>query len=223
VQAIELINDRDPGVRRAAVEALRGSDSAAIAASLWAMVRLGGDDGTCAMRALAELGFAPTIEADVLAGLTRMAPQTQQAALAFLREKRKTLVDPAPVAALARDLTVSGELRARALYCLEQTGSFETDQAGQMLFFLEPLERHFVARCLLEKGDPRGVDVLCELVDSDADDARTASLRLLAWLGGVSPTSDTSRLREAAKQALHGPRKLPETDLFRVLGEHPKA
>ena len=73
------------------------------------------------MQAMATIGFSASLESEVTERLGVLQPQVQHWAFDFLGQKGAPLQDDASVWALAADASASAALRARAVYCLEQT------------------------------------------------------------------------------------------------------
>jgi hypothetical protein len=122
------------------------------------------------------------------------------ACMELLGNRGEKLQDPDAIWRLAVDSQETIRVRARALYCLEQTRSFDSTavkQAG-----LEaPMLRHFAARCLIADGREAGLQSLLELVETESTDASIASRRLLAWLTGRSPGTSRDDFRGGLSRA----------------------
>ena len=146
-----------------------------------------------------------------LAGLLGgLDPDAQLLCLDLLGSTGKPLGDSGPVWNLVQE-DVAPRIRARALYCLEQTRSFEVQQVREQVFNMDPLAKYFAARCLIAADQRDGPDILLDLVDTDETDLSVASRRLLAWLTGRGPGTSRDGFRNSLPTAIesHGKRRLP--------------
>jgi hypothetical protein len=103
------------------------------------------------------------------------------------------------VRALAASSMEATAVRARALYCLEQSGSHDLAELRAWTD-TSPLLEYFVARGLVQARDYAGITTLFELAESDDQSTATASRWLLAALAGTSPTAEIDAFQQALPQ-----------------------
>lgn len=196
-----LLDDADAGVRAAAIDAVPPNPPAAVVDALRSMLLLGDEARTiAALLAIGRTAVIGEFEVAVAERLRSTEPEVQLAMLDVLASRGTRLAQPERVWALCRDGTIEPRVRARAMYCLEQTGSADPARIRAELAELDPLTRHCAARCLLAAGEHDGSTLLLDLVDSDDLEAAAASRRLLARLTGTSPTASSARFRQVLAQ-----------------------
>lgn len=210
---LALLEDRDPDIRRAALEALPPNASEEQRQRLYERVRAAtGAQRVAQLHALGRIGLSSETEAYLTQCLWDDSEAVRMAALSALRYKAAPLAEPRPVVEV-----VSGDVKPReashALYCLERTMSYEAADIRNRLSFVEaPLTKFFAARCLLARGDKKGaellVDVLAACADGGVDEATltltTATRAILSRLTGRAKTTEVSEWR-AAVDAMPNP------------------
>ena len=185
----------------AAIHALPADPPAALVQDLVSMVRGGMEDEVeLGLRALARTKPGADTEQKLTDLIDSLEPRAQLKFLDLLAGMETRLHDPRPVWAIAQN---GGELRvrARAIYCLEQTRSFAAAELRDNLPGMDPLLRYFSARCLLQGGQGEGLVILLDLVDDDdSTESCVASRRLLAWLTGRSPGTSRDEFERSLAQ-----------------------
>lgn len=157
--------------------------------ALLEMVAEGGPDtASLALKALSRAKLEDEIYVKLARQLEEMESGTRMSCLDLLGAIGRRLPDPAPVWTLITSPETKPLVRARALYCLEQTRSIDAAEVRKQIFYMDPTAKYFAARCLLAADQKDGGEILLDLVDLE-DDANlsVASRRLLAWLTGRSP------------------------------------
>ena len=187
-----------PLLREAAIQAIPQHPSREFADASWRMVEFDDDEAVITgLQTIARTSLAADFEQPLAARMPIMAPAAQMLCLEILASRGASLRSAEPVWNLARDSNADLRVRAKALRCLELTQRFDSVLLGQELFLFEPSLQYFAARCLLVKGEERGVDVLMNLLGGDDPDSDLASRQLLAWLTGHSPGSSRDEFEVA--------------------------
>lgn len=201
-EVLQLLSSEEPAVRRAVLAAVPSRPSPEAAGALREV--LDQDDSAVVSAGLAVLSRTEMIgelETEVMRLVRDLDPRVQAAALDCLAAKGAPVLEAQVLQDLALDSDAEANVRARALHCLERTGS-DLGQLRSQFGSLEPLLQYFAARCLLTAGDPQGGRLLLELIDEPAG-AATASRQLLATLTHMSPGATAAEFRlELERQPL---------------------
>ncbi len=216
-EILELLTNADDSVAgrtlsNAAIQAIPEHPPEELARALWDMVVSGDTQGTMlGLRAIRRTKLDAAMGQRLAGLLGRLNPDAQLVCLDLLGSMGKPLGDPGPVWNLVQEADTDSRIRARALYCLEQTRSFEAQQVREQVFNMDPLAKYFAARCLIAADQRDGPDILLDLVDTDEVDLSVASRRLLAWLTGRGPGTSRDGFRNSLPTAIesHGERRLP--------------
>jgi len=207
---ISLFSHRDPRVREAAVAAIPNNLARSDKALLISTAREAiGDQRSCAIRALARLPIARESESVFVANLTSKSPDARTAALDALLRKRGRLSQPDALMKFVR--TGQGSLvdQAKAIACLESTGSLGAIDVDK-LPRSHPFLLYFTARCLLAQHDVRGVGFLLDILDAEPYEfagvtpaqgalITSESRRLLGELSGTGIFATKKRWRRWAE------------------------
>jgi hypothetical protein len=196
----------------AAIQAIPEHPPQELSQALWEML-VSGDAETAmlGLRALHRTKVDDTLQLRLTGLLGRLAPDAQLVCLELLGNTSGPLEDPGSVWNLVQDTDVDVKIRARALYCLEQTSSFNVQQVRERVFTMGPVGQYFAARCLIAADQRDGTDILFDLMDHDENDVAVASRRLLGWMTGRSVGTSKDGFRNSLPKSIesHGNRRLP--------------
>lgn len=188
-----------PEVRTAALEAIPPSPTDEFAAALASQLQWvpAADTGE-ALEALLRCAHNKEVEGILYERLAEVGPACDKA-LSALARSGQPLAYPKAVLAIASDASRSVTTRARALYCLERTGSAVPDSVFAALWPEHPVLDYYAARLQLRAGQPGGVQLLVRILDSPVEDeppqrivtqARVGARQLLAHFTDTSPYDD---------------------------------
>ena len=154
------------------------------------------------IRALGRAEIVDRSEAFLNEMLSSWEPEVRTSALEALAGKHEPLSDPGPVWAMVNDSTLDLHERARALLCLEKTGSSSPETLRAELDGLHPFLKYFAARCLITAGDTKGMEVLVELDSNpwhfdgvnirDIEEIRGSTRKIIFQLSGIRTAADVA-------------------------------
>lgn len=198
-------NITDQMLTTAAIKAIPEIPPPELVKVLWEMIAYGDADGVVlGLRALRRARLDPEMYSKLAGGLEHLHSDAQMICLDLLGRAGKRLPDPVPVWTLVKSPDTKPLVRARALYCLEQTRSFEVQDVRKQVFYMDPLAKYFAARCLLAADQKDGADILLDLVDIEDDkDLSVASRRLLAWMTGKGPGTSRKEFQNSLARTTH--------------------
>jgi len=193
IEVLELLSSGDDNVTdqqlaEAAIKAIPEIPPPELVKALWDMIILG-DRGSVVLglRALRRARLDPEMYTKLAGRLEHLDSGGRMICLDLLGGAGKRLPDPVPVWTLITSPDTKPLVRARAIYCLEQTTSFQAEEVRKQVFYMDPLAKYFAARCLIAADQKDGGEILLDLVDAEEADLSVASRRLLAWLTGKGP------------------------------------
>jgi hypothetical protein len=187
-EVIDLMANDDEVLREAAIAAVPPEPPPEFITELWFMVSHSDPDMyEVGLKALARVKPTPEIQVRLVGLLPQLSEPAQFACLDMIGSCRCRLPDASKVWDLAIDEVASPALRARALYCLEQTQSFSVGPLVERYPFMMPLTKYFAARCLLSQGHADAPKLLLDLLEEEDEATRLAARRLLAWMTGQGP------------------------------------
>ncbi|MHC4813265.1 MAG: hypothetical protein ACYTGW_16310 [Planctomycetota bacterium] len=202
----------DKALTAAAIQAIPEIAPKSLVTALWEMVALGDAESVIVgLQAFRRTKLDPDMQKKLAGQLELLDSEAQLICLSLLGSSGHRLVDAGPVWALIQSTDTEPQVRARALYCLEQTCSFEVEQLRKQVFFMDPLAKYFAARCLVAANQNDGPEILLDLVDAEEVDLSVASRRMLAWLTGKGPGTSRTEFRNSLPRlsGKHAARKLP--------------
>ena len=199
---LELIADQlvasDARIRRAALAALPATIPAAIGERITAAAERSTD--TEPILAVGRCADSPVVDAFLYERLGN-GPDECNAVLEALGQRGTRLVHADRVLEIAADGSRSVSTRARALHCLERTGTAKGIERLEKVNLRHPVLDYFAARSLLQSQRPAGLQLLLDVVLTDdgatneADaamvaEARMGARQLLAHLSGTHAGAD---------------------------------
>ncbi len=191
-------NLRDRQLTAAAIKAIPEIPPPELVKALWEMIASGDADRVAlGLRALSRVRLEADMCSKLAGRLERLDSEARLICLDLLGRTGSRLPDPAPVWTIVTGPDTKPRVRARALYCLEQTSSFEVGEVRRQIFSMDPLTQYFAARCLIAAHREDAVDILLRLVDDEDKDLSVASRRLLAWMTGRGPWTSPEGFRNS--------------------------
>ena len=190
-EVIELLSSSDEVLRAGAIAAIPSNPPPGLMAELWHIVSRGDPEvDRVGLRALAQVECTPEVQARLVALLPQLDESARLMCLEMIGKSGLGVQDPSRIWALVIDQNNSEGLRTRAIFCLEQTRSYDVGQLLDRFPFMAPMCKYFVCRCLLASGYKDGSTLLLDLAEAEEEDVQLASRRLLAWLTGRGPGTD---------------------------------
>ncbi|HEU4420385.1 MAG TPA: hypothetical protein VFT55_15725, partial [Planctomycetota bacterium] len=188
-----------PEVRAAALEAIPPTPTEDFAAALASQLQwIPAADAGEASEAMLRCAHNKEVERILYERLAEVGPGCDRA-LSALARSGKPLDYPKAVLAIASDASRAVTTRARALYCLERTGTTVPEAVFASLWPEHPVLDYYAARLQLRAAQPAGVQLLVRILDSPIEDeppqrlvtqARVGARQLLAHFTDTSPYDD---------------------------------
>ena len=202
IDILPLLEHEDEAIRKAALAAVPTAPTYEHRRALLDFARgAEGESVLFALEALSHTGIDPEIESLLVSKLNDPDIKVRFAALDALTTKRSKLLDPEAVWSPSQSFQMDVLERAKALYCLEKTRSYDVESILEELPGMDPFSKHFAARCLIVAGEREGVAALLDVVQAetvDFDEISAAQIEavigatriLLAHLARTGPYED---------------------------------
>ncbi len=195
---LALLDHSEEAVAAAAIRAIPEVPPADLQQALWDMIGSGQSERTVlGLQALGRTRIDSHTCSKLALQLERLRGNAQLCCLELLGRSGRRLPDPRPVWRLVTSTETDALVRARALYCLEQTRSFDVQAVRSQIHYMSPHAKYFAARCLVTAGESDGADMLLDLVDAREKDVSAASCRLLSWMTGQGPAAGRKQFQDS--------------------------
>lgn len=217
---LDLFGSEDASIARASLQALPVSLSEKQDQDLLALAMSGEEcKRLCVLKALSRYAIEGPVESTLVRIATSGDDKLQKQALLTLAQKGSRLEMPEQIYWIVINSSAELEIKALALYCLEKTDSFDADVIAHDARLMPSLLRYHIARCLIQRNDRRGVDLLFGILADASSRKReveprelAATRQLLGRLSGMgvgAATEDwmrwTSHMGDLSNTHLPGP------------------